>query len=69
MTKAPAYIRNHPAVAFYDSGANQSSDYRHYVELKDGWAFARGRNECCTSLFFNNRSDFNHADPIRKDTK
>lgn len=66
MQNAPKYIRDHPAVESYDTGANQSSDYRHYVELKEGWVFTRGRNEGGSSLFFNNKADFDFAEPVQK---
>lgn len=63
-TKLPKYITQHPAVAFADTGDNQGSDYKWYVELKPGFVFERGRNEGCSSLFFHNREDFEWANPI-----
>ena len=59
-------VRNHKAVAFYDSGDNQSSDYKHYCELKTGWVFKTGRMAGCSSLFFNTLQDFRYAEPIKK---
>lgn len=59
-------IIRHKAVAFYDTGWNQDSDYKHYCELKDGWVFGRGRMEGCSSLFFNTLNDFKAAEPMTK---
>lgn len=56
-------IKKHKAVAFYDEGWNQDSDYKHYCELKQGWRFTAGRMEGGTSLFFNTLSDFKLANP------
>lgn len=61
-------VKNHKAVAFYDAGWNQDSDYKHYVELKDGWVFSAGRMEGCSSLFFNTLADFKYAAPVKKDS-
>jgi hypothetical protein len=58
MTKLPKYLTSHPGVKFADTGDNQGSDYRWYVEFKDGWCPSNGRNEGGGSLFFNSREDF-----------
>lgn len=57
MKKLPKYITAHPGVEFADTGENQGSDYRWYIELRDGWCLAWGRNEGGGSYFFNNRED------------
>jgi len=59
-------VRQHKAVAKYDTGWNQDSDYKHYCELSEGWVFGRGRMEGCSSLFFNTLADFKYADPMTK---
>lgn len=56
-------VQKHPGVALYDSGRNQDSDYRHYVELKDGWLFKYGNAAGCRVLFFNTLADFLYAEP------
>ena len=56
-------IKNHKSVSFVDTGWNQSSDYKWYCELKDGWKFTAGRMEGCSSLFFNTLHDFKLASP------
>ena len=57
----PRYIKDHPGVAYYCPGSCQSSDYRHYIELKKGWEVGHDK-EGMTSLFFNNKSDFYYYD-------
>ena len=66
MQKAPKYISNHEATVFYTTGDVQSSDYRHYVELKEGWKFCfhnGNPSDYRGFLFFNNKSDFEFANP------
>ena len=58
-------VKKHEAVALYDTGDNQGSDYKHYCELKEGWVFAYGRAEGCSSLFFNTLKEFAYAEPMR----
>lgn len=64
MTKLPKYLTSHPGVKFADSGENQGSDYRWYMELKDGWCLSSGRNEGGGSLFFNGREAMAAVVPI-----
>lgn len=59
-------ITKHTAVAHYDTGENQGSDYKHYAELKEGWQFTEGRCAGCSSLFFNTLQEFKDALPERK---
>ena len=64
MAQAPKYVSSNPGVAFYDTGENQGSDYRHYAELKEGWVQQNGRNAGGTTMFFNTRFDFLYANPV-----
>ncbi len=63
--KAPQYVSRCDAVAYYDTGANQASDYKHYVELKQGYVFTYGGPvdgyDATTTLFFNNKAQFELA--------
>jgi hypothetical protein len=59
-------ITKNKAVAQYDTGDNQSSDYKHYVILKEGWQFTEGRCAGCSSLFFNTLQEFKDAQPEKK---
>jgi len=64
MKKPPKYISKNEAIAFYTPGEAQSSDYRHYVELKEGWVFKfynAHPSEYRRFLFFDNKSDFDFA--------
>jgi len=64
MKKAPKYIAKNKAIVFYTTGETQSSDYRHYVELKEGFVFKfynAHPSEYRRFLFFNNKSDFDFA--------
>lgn len=58
-------VIKHEAVAYYDTGWNQGSDYKHYCELKKGWVFEHGRAEGCSSLFFNTLAEFRYATPVK----
>ena len=60
-------VQNHPGVEFYDTGRNQAIDYRHFVELKEGWRFKYGKAAGCGSLFFNSLADFLYAEPAPED--
>lgn len=65
--KAPKAIINHPAVLSCTSALDEGADeYRHYIELKDGWVMPRGhRNEGGASTFCNKVSDFTDWQPVR----
>ena len=59
--KAPSSIRNHPAVRYVVRGEVEGSDYRWFVELRDGWRFTAGAKEACTGGGFNTVEDFRYA--------
>lgn len=58
MMRFPKYLTEHPGIKLVDSGENQGSDYRWYVEFRDGWCPATGRNEGGGALFFNTQEEF-----------
>ena len=58
---APKYATNHPGVECVTRGESEGSDYRWYAELRDGWKFTCGRAEGCSTLFSNNRAEFDYA--------
>lgn len=60
-------VKDHPGVSFCDAGRNQASDYRYYVELKEGWLFKYGKAAGCGCLFFNSLADFIYAEPAPED--
>ena len=64
---APKKIANHPAVASCTSAPDTGADdYRHYVELKDGWVMPRGhRNEGGGSTFCNTVAEFTDFAPVQ----
>lgn len=61
---APKTVAKHPGVEGCFCGDAEGSDYRHYVELKDGWVFENGRGAGCSALFYNQVWEFKHANPI-----
>lgn len=63
--RAPKAIANHPAVETCECGEADASDYKHSIWLKDGWAFASGRNAGGRGFFSNNVRDFLDARPER----
>ncbi len=64
---APKKIADHPAVLSCTSAADEGADeYRHYIELKDGWVMPRGhRNEGGGSTFCNTVRDFADFPPVQ----
>ena len=57
----------HNGVAYYSSGEQQGSDYKHYIECREGWVVSRGRNQGSTSLFFNTLREFKYQQPVKKE--
>lgn len=64
--RAPRYLTSHPAVAKVEDGEAEGSDYRHEVELKPGWRFTGGRHRDLVWGFFNNKADFDYANPQKE---
>jgi len=64
--KAPKGIASHPAVKECLSGDAEGFDYKHAVELKDGWVFEYGRMADCTNARFHTVADFIAAHPVRR---
>jgi len=64
--KAPKGIFYHPAVKSCESADDAGApDYRHYVELNDGWVMPRGhRNEGGSSTFCHTVKDFWDFEPV-----
>ena len=66
MYRAPKGITSHPAVedcADNEIFGGDSSEYKHDVLLKDGWAFTTGRMEGCRNARFKTVADFKYANP------
>lgn len=64
--RAPKGIVNHPAVQTCTSAEDTGApDYRHYVELKDGWVMPRGhRNEGGGATFCRTVVEFLELEPV-----
>lgn len=62
--KLSKQVTDHTAVKLCMFGPDTGSDYKYYVELKEGWKFKRGRMAVCGSGFFNSAADFLYAEPV-----
>lgn len=60
-------IKNHPGVQEVE--ISQDSDYKYEVFLKEGWCFEKGRTAGIRTGFFQNVSDFRHANPVRRESE
>lgn len=66
--KPPKGITSHPAVKTCECAIDHGADeYRHYVELKDGWVFRNGRNAGSGCLFVKTVGEFLFATPMEED--
>lgn len=62
----PKTIANHPAVECAVPGEFENSDYKYWVELKDGWCWQFGRNAGGTGSGIHSVQDFKYSNPVTR---